>query len=319
MEHLSAAVFQILSMIMAFLTSIGTITMPSTQEPITASDGTPLLSFVAFGDSQVSNYNLEREPYVIEMAEDIKNAQLSLDAFVIAGDITENGFKSEYDRVYEDISGLDVGTYIIAAGNHDIRLREYENCSRRVLDFMNKLNNNDESKKQNSLYYSTEINGFKFIVIASEKSNFEDAYISSTQLTWLNEELKSAGGKPVFVITHYPLKDTHGLPDTWSNALWESGSIGDSSDKVKEILNRYENVFFITGHLHTGFGQYTYEKPGNFNSINLPSVGIENKDGDYNEQGCGFLVEVYENSVIFRARNFAKGEYLPDYDLVFNY
>ncbi|MBP9988725.1 MAG: hypothetical protein KBT46_04425, partial [Ruminococcus sp.] len=73
--------------------------------------------------------------------------------------------------------------------------------------------------------------------------------------------------------------------------------------------------FFITGHLHTGMGQYTYEKIDNFHGINLPSLVVDNKDGDCNENGIGFVMEVYDNHVLFRARNFMQGTYIPENDI----
>ena len=80
-------------------------------------------------------------------------------------------------------------------------------------------------------------------------------------------------------------------------------------------MNKYENVIMISGHLHTGIGQYTYEKIENFHSVNLPSTSIVNKDGDYNNAGIGFVIEAYDNHVLFRARDFAQGKYIPEYDI----
>ena len=68
-------------------------------------------------------------------------------------------------------------------------------------------------------------------------------------------------------------------------------------------------------HEHTGFGQYTYQEIDGFYSINLPSFGITNKDGEYNDPGTGYVVEVYDDTVVFKARDFGKGIWLPDYDL----
>ena len=301
MQYLSSAVFQIISIVMSILMATGAIVAPSTDQPIEPAND-PNLTFVAIADSQVSNYLFSREKVFISAADDIKNAK-GLDALVIVGDIAENGCQSEFDRVALDLDGATVANYVMVSGNHDIRLREYAQSSERFLTFMNNLNGNDESKVQTSLYYSTEINGYHFIVLGSEKMRMEDAYISSEQLGWLNNQLAEASKdvKPIFVLCQYPLTTTHGLPLTWGHG------------------NNYDNVFFITGHLHTGFGQYTYEKLGKVEGINLPSVGIENKDGEYNDSGTGYYVEVYDSSVIFRARDFSKGTYLPQFDIEFNF
>ena len=315
MFSLSSIIYKFISLLMSILLSTGAIALPTADEPINqALDGT-YMSFIALGDTQVCNYNPTREEALIASVEDMANSSCPVNALVVAGDIAENGFQDEYDRVYDDLKKTGIKNFIFSAGNHDIRLRDYEQCSERFLNFQNSLNPAD--KAVDKLYYTYTVNGCTFIVMASERSDFEDATITVRQTKWLKEQLDIAAvdGKPVFVVLHYPLKDTHGLPDTWSNSLWESGSIGDDSDTVFEILNEYDNVILITGHLHTGFGQFSYEKIGNIDSVNVPSIGIKNKDGDYNDNGIGYFVEVSPSQVLFRARDFAKGRFLPDYDI----
>lgn len=330
MAHFSDAIFQLISMLMSLLMSFGAITMPGTEDVIKQIENDTVINFVVTGDPQVCNYNPSRETNVIASAEDLKNSETTLDAFIIAGDIAENGFQDEFDRVYEDIKDINAANFIMAAGNHDIRLREYEQSSTRFINFTNSLN--IEQNAVDALRYTYEINGYKFIVMASDKHEFEEAFISDEQLQWLNLELKAAtaDGKPVFVICHYPLAEGHGLPNTWGSAnqpgqpgrLPEytrqddydyTGSIGEQSNAVYDILTKYKNVFFITGHLHTGFGINTYEainEANNVQGINVPSLGINNKDGTYNNPGTGLYVEVTPDEVIFYARDFANGKYL---------
>ncbi len=276
----------------------------------------------------------EREANLISLAEDINNSDIELDAFIIAGDIAENGMQEEFDRVTSHISGFNVKNFIMCTGNHDIRLREYEQSKERFLNFMNGLN--AEENAQNDVYYKYMVGDYTFLVMGSEEGRFEDAYISNAQLQWLNIELKEAtkDGKPVFVICHYPLAEGHGLPNTWGSAnsgagdeslpTYErkddydmTGCIGDQTNDVYDILVKYENVFFVTGHLHTGLGKYTYEtisEENNVQGVNVPSVGIDNKDGVYNNPGTGLFVEVTDSQVIFYARDFRNGKFLSTED-----
>jgi hypothetical protein len=195
---------------------------------------------------------------------------------------------------------------------------------------MNELNGT--TTEYPNAYYKHVVNGYTFLIIASDESRFEDAYISNAQLQWLNVELKeaTATGKPVFVLSHYPLAEGHGLPNTWGSAnnppedveipTYErkddydfTGSIGEQSNELYDILVKYENVFYITGHLHTGFGKYTYEtisEENNVYGVNVPSVSINNKDGVYNNPATGLFVEVTDDQVIFYARDFAEGKFL---------
>ena len=54
----------------------------------------------------------------------------------------------------------------------------------------------------------------------------------------------------------------------------------------------------------------------------MPSLAIVNKDGTYNDAGTGYMMEITEKEVRFRARDFAKGTWVADttgddsYDIV---
>ena len=294
---------------------------PSSDDPIkTGEDTGAELTVAVWADSQISNYIVERTKFFDAACEDITyNVDGKVDSVLIAGDIAENGLQCEYQYIADKLVSARTNSFVNAVGNHDVRLKlSYKNTVKNFCDFTNTLNSNVGSEfTVDSLKYSYEINGYKFIVLGTDRTEFEESYFTEEQLSWLDSELSDATkeGKPAFVICHQPLKYTHGLPDTWNSPIDSAGSIGKQSDEVKEILNSYNNVFFITGHLHTGIGQYTYEKIGNFHSINLPSLTIDNKDGECNENGIGFIMEAYSDHVLFRARNFAKGTYLPDYDI----
>lgn len=293
----------------------GAIAPPSTENPIKPKDAENVnLVFAAFGDTQISNYMFDRYKVFGAAMEDL-HASERMDAVIVAGDVAENGLAEEYQLVYDGLKGLEGCRYIMSAGNHDIRLRSYKQVVKRFTEFSNALNNNVDPV--NALHFSERVNGYKFIVIGSDKATFEEAYISDEQLDWLDSELAAENGAPTFVICHQPLKLTHDLPNTWGNGTnLNAGSVGDQSDEIKEILTKYENVVFITGHLHTGFGDASYETIDNLHIVNVPALSIDNKDGKYNGSGLGYIVEVYDNEIIFRARNLETGEWLTDYDEV---
>ena len=151
---------------------------------------------------------------------------------------------------------------------------------------------------------------------------FEEAYIGAEQLEWLNDELKAADGKPTFVILHQPLKSTHNVENAWNSPDDKAGTVGAQSVALKAIMSKYENVVLVTGHLHSGFGPDNYNNVDGIHAVNVPSLTIENKDGTYNKSGLGYIVEVYEDEIIFRARDMAKGTWVAEtendasYDIV---
>lgn len=312
----SKLAYKIFTLLIALFFSFNAYVAPDSSQPIkTDSDTGAKLTAVLWGDSQVSNYMLKRVPYFYAACEDLeKNIPHSADALIIAGDVAENGLLCEYECVKQKLENANVKNFLVAVGNHDVRLKPYKSVVKNITKLSNSLNTD---LSISSLSYRYDINGYAFIVLGTDKTMFEESYFTDETLNWVDSNLKdaTANGKPAFVICHQPLKLTHGLPDTWNSPFDFAGSIGEQSDKLSEIMNKYENVFFITGHLHTGIGQYSYEKIGKVHSINLPSLTIDNKDGECNDNGIGFVMEVYTDKVAFRARNFAKGIYLPQYDI----
>ena len=311
--------YKAMSAMLAIMAALGMITAPSIDAPINIIDEeSAQLTFIAWADPQISNYMPDRLGTFENAVEDVLNSSVKLDALVIAGDIAENGLVSEYRHLTDRLVKLNsvVDNHIYNFGNHDIRLKAYCIQRDRLVDFYNGIS--QTNKLSDKLYYSYEVNGYKFIVLNSEKQVFEEAYYSDTQLAWLDSEIASTqeSGKPVFVISHQPFQNTHGLPNTWgSPAFLKGGSMGEQGDAIKAIFEKYNNVIFMNGHLHVGFGQYTYEDYGAYKSITLPGLCTNNADG-YEEDGQGYIFEVYEDQIIARARVFATGKYLPEYDFV---
>lgn len=315
--------FKLFALIMSVVYSFnGGVVAPSTDDVIKAAKPDAKLVFATVADPQVSNYMFGRYQSFQEACIDLRNAE-RLDAIVGVGDIAENGLAEEYKLAYDEFAPIDT-RFIMATGNHDIRLRAYSQSTNRIYKFIDALNGEetiaDRVYSEGKLAYSEVVNGYKFIVMGSDKTEFEEAYISNEQLEWLDNELATEKGKPVFVVLHQPLKLTHNLPTTWGNGTnKEAGSVGEQSDDIKAILaNRAKDstVILITGHLHAGFSQYSYEKIDGFHSINVPALSIENKDGEEcgNGSGLTYIVEVYEDEILLRARNCRTGEWLPKWD-----
>lgn len=292
----------------------GTLDAPSAGQPIANENPAEVcLTGVFWGDTQVSDYMLSRQLYVRNSCLDVAAAEADIDVLITAGDIAENGKGSEYRLVADDFALMNnVDNYLLAVGNHDARLRIYKQTVESFTGFCAQV---DPAHPVDGLSFKRDVNGYTFIVLGTDRTEFEESYFTKESLARLDGDLKeaTADGKPVFVICHQPLKLTHGLPDTWNSPDYGAGSIGKQSDEIKAILSKYENVFFLTGHLHTGFGEYTYEECDGVHLINVPSLGIKNNDG-VKERGLGFVFEIYPGRVVFRARNFASGVWLPEFD-----
>lgn len=257
---------------------------------------------------------------------DMDYAYDDLDALVLAGDLTDNGRVEQYENLKKAFESYKpAGEILMAVGNHDTWTDEddaYEPAKENFIKYSYEIT----GRELTECYYTTEINGYTFIVMASEGTS-TSAYISDTQLQWLREEMDKAAekGLPIFVISHWPLAESHGLPETWGDSEPEllDGSFGDQNYEVEAILKDYENVFLISGHIHNGFvndrqqdiyGYTSVESDGSFHSVNLPTFMYMVINGRV-MNGCGYSVEVYEDEVLFRARSFTSGIWYTDYDV----
>ncbi|MBE6716838.1 MAG: hypothetical protein E7573_07960 [Ruminococcaceae bacterium] len=323
----TAFMYKLLVWFISFTSLFGVIAAPATDDPIKSLDADNVkMTAALWGDPQVADYMADRHQYTKNAALDIANAAEDIDALVMAGDITENGKGAEYQLVLDYLSVIDnVEHNIYTVGNHDVRLRIYSQVVNTFSEFClaadEKLDLAALAYKDGKLSYSYEVNGYTFVVLGTDKTVFEESYFSDECLAWFDGELKKAteDGKPVFVVLHQPLKNTHNVQTAWNSPNDNAGTVGAQSDALLETMNKYNNVFLITGHLHMGFSkEWSIHQIGNFTGINLPGIGPDNADGEYNESGTGYMMEVYDSKVVFRARDFAAGKYLPEFDVTVN-
>ncbi|MBE6828269.1 MAG: metallophosphoesterase [Ruminococcaceae bacterium] len=276
-------------------------------------DSSAELNFIVWGDPQISAVSPLRSARVFNACKDIKNAIGKFDALVMAGDITEYGARCEYNMITYLLNPVaDKLSHIFAvSGNHDVRLRNYKKQVRRFSEFLANIKNgvpNSEDK----YFFSYMLNGYKFVFLGSDRSTFEAMYLSGAQLQWLDSELKNAPeGKPVFVFNHQPIKRTNGLPVTFLGRGKWRGSVGWESDRLRAVFEKYNNVIYITGHLHYCTSQYTYEDCGAFKAVNVPTVGVINH-GSFKNFTQGLVFAVYKDEIRVLSRIFGEGRYSPE-------
>ena len=291
----------------------GQVQTPDDSSPILP-DEDALLTFVVWGDPQIAAWSPLRSARLLAACRDLCKMPTPLDVLVLAGDIAENGMLAEYQtmaKLLRQCSGS-FRHLLCVSGNHDIRLRAYKYQLARFNRFIAAVPGGIVGSRDH-YYHKTQINGYTFLCMGSDRASFEGTCISDEQLRWLDQELENAAadGKPVFVINHQTLPHINGLPVTWLGKGDWRGTIGWESEKVRKIFEKYRNIIFITGHLHYGVSQYAYEDCGAFKALSVPTVGVINH-GDYTPDTQGYVVSVYSDKIIARARVFGEGKYVPD-------
>jgi hypothetical protein len=231
----------------------------------------------------------------------------------VVGDNTGNGKEFEYDVLAELLSTYRKSSSPIyyTIGNHDYM---YYDTIEEGLDLFKKR------LGMKNHYYSVEIKGIKFIILGSDTTSGYGS-LSEAQLNWLENELKTAASnKPIFIMIHQPLKNTvAGTLDKLDPNQTSAGFIDSSGTKLRKILKSYPNSFVFTGHSHWTMDSYqsTYVGVGHdANFINCSSVAAP-EDGSGRLAGSqGVFVEVYEDFVVIKGRDFVKNAWISSNQIV---
>ena len=297
------------------------------------------VSFAAISDSHLrGNFKLIFQGMLELGLEDMANAEDRLDAVVFDGDITDGGEIDQWEVFADAVSKYDIAdNKFVVVGNHDTwgpNRDDFNNPEDGVKTTFIHYNKVVSDRDITEMYYSDIVNGYYFIALGSEADHVS-ATISDAQLEWFAGEMKKAAetGLPVFVFLHQPVNQTHGLPYNWElnkDDPDDEGGIGGESDRVTAILRKYDNVFYVSGHIHGGFKNAGYPLGPEYSSveymendngnkitlINLPSyMYFDFVHGGHLVNGCGWVIEAYEDQVLIRARNFATGTWLTGYDV----
>lgn len=247
------------------------------------------------------------------------------DAVVLSGDITNYGDEASVACMYElfdKYCETDPSGWIIATGNHEIgHPEEFTNEEARQ-NFI-KYHKQYTGHNIENVYYSADVNGYTFIMLGDQsEDNWDSCDIYDDQLNFLDTELAraTADGKPAFVVCHVPVEGVNG-----QDIIYEDGGLDpDVTEKVTAIMEKYDNVVFISGHVHTGingpvlndlfgFEFSCVEEHDGVTYVNLPCYGIVNRYGiPWN--GMGFWMEVYEEEIILRARKFNTSRWYANYE-----
>lgn len=267
-------------------------------------------------DTHVEAKELARFGFIKEGFRHLSKADITIDAIVNAGDITNYADEDSLAKYYDVLREYSPAPVINAAGNHDIGHagdRDVTDISREEAkaNFI-RYNNEYLGIEAEDNYYSYEVNGYKFIVIGDEcvdGGHWDAMDILEEQMAFLDSELAdaTADGKPAFVVCHWPVDGMNG-----QETIWPGSGIDLSVNDVKTVMEKYDNVFYISGHMHTGiksdivdkyFKLASVEQCNGVTYISLPTYGLVNMFGIPNS-GTGMQLEVYDDSVVFRPRNF---------------
>lgn len=267
-----------------------------------------LLNFSVLSDVHVEGNNYMRYKVFAKSLQNVRRNQSGNDAILFLGDNTMNGQHLENMLFHGTVHALLRGENVLTVvGNHDIGNGEgdYRKLQNRWYDYTRAF----FGRNLTAPYYCEVIGGCCFIVLGPEAQEFYEMAISEAQFAFLADALAKAAetGRPAFVFAHFPTDDAVD-PDL------------QPTDRLTQMLaeyNREHDLFVFVGHTHMPLGNWSFHNYDGYPETYLPRLthlGGENDNELTDITGIGLEVEVYENEVLLRGRNFYTGEWYDEAD-----
>lgn len=313
--------------------------------------GEPLYSFGVFSDVHVnpiaSSKAATRFKNAVKYLADVEKVKF----ICIAGDLTGSGTEAHFKEYIELVTyskskencdnAIDIHD---TTGNHDVE-QGYASY-----DYLKSYANGVEPYNKRRLWYSFTEGNDLFIMFGmygwpGKTYNVGSILFSDDQMNDLEDLLEKNKDKRCFFFTHPPYFTTEkvngvslvtsggsgaiiGLPPPTGNYIGKW-----SGTAFKALMRKYTNVIYFHGHTHMEFFyqedepniNYCLEKfddnsvPG-IHSIHIPSLAVGRElnpagtgwQAPVNVRGGeGYIVDVYENHIVLRGRDFANEKFSP--------
>ena len=264
------------------------------------------LNFSILSDSHIEGTNFPRYKVYTHCLQDVRKNKSGNDAVIFLGDNTMNGQIIENTLFHGAAHMLLPGQKILpVVGNHDIGNGEgdYNKLQTRWYDYTRAFFGKDLEHP----YYYDVIDGCYFIVLGIEEQLVYEMTMTEAQFAWLEDVLAKAAdsGKPVFVFSHYPADD----------AQDENGNT-DRLVKMLADFNKDHDLFYFCGHTHMPLYLFwSFHDSDGFPEIYLPrltELAGADDHGVFGNTGIGIEVELYQNELLVRGRNFYTGQWRVD-------
>lgn len=271
------------------------------------------------------------------MLEDIVSVSPNSIGVISNGDHTNTATDADYEtlvNIYDSVSR--VPNFYISVGNHEFfrygsnpiatgRFSEMKAAYEKYMGrFVPQNAEFSAGKRFDSLSYSMEMCGVKFIFLSTDVCDQNNLTLNANTLSWLEEELAESAepNTPIFIIIHQPMKDSIAGTFSGSSKYKKGADYGavtaDTATELKKILAKFPQVILFAGHTHfdmnsTGIHYVQDEAlPSMFGTagVGYPADTYNTLIGESTKKGQGYYVYVYEDKVLVRGRNFNDGEWI---------
>ncbi len=226
----------------------------------------------------------------------------------ICGDLTQNGTADELSQYKMLVDTWSAGMPVYAiSGNHE------------AYDGIPVTTEKIQPYTGQPFYYAFPCKNDVFILCGCHTKDAGNLF-TVEQLQWLYETLEENRNKRCFVFQHvFPWGDSGNAQGAYAYGDLFAGAMGDV---FKSLMQHFKNTVFFHGHSHMLFKLQASDKKANYSnslgyrSVHIPSLSVPRDIADgvlTDVPGCseGYVVDVYENGIHLRGRDFVNGEFLP--------
>lgn len=291
---------------------------PDPEERPTAVSAEPMLSFFVLSDLHVSMYDESTSRKLRNALEQIVHLDSPADALLLGGDLTDYGMDTEYKALEAILAAYKLPPVYASMGNHEYYHVWIQNGGFSRDTFPNGKTDAQSRDRFMGLFNYTKpykdvvMNGCRLILMSQEAYREErpevgeGAWYSDEQLAWLRAKLReTTDAMPIFIVIHQPLPSAG--QDGGTHQLIRA-------KEFRDILKPHKNVFVFSGHTHQDFDDGTshYSKE-TFHWLMNASVGRTRNRGEA-ERSQGLYVQVFEDRVVVRGKEFADKAWLASAD-----
>ncbi len=294
--------------------AVGRIPLPDAMQ---APQGPKLYSFLVLSDAHITA--AEGTDADTDFIRAMQYANESDAAFTcIGGDVCDGGTEWILGR-YKSLKAQYAAKPVRAiTGNHDVHA--YPN------DVSDEVRAMLEEHYGDPLYY-TFTHGDDVFIMLGEYGWKNNPPFADGELAWLQARLEENRNKRCFVFFHVFNQDegdsgqpTSGFYDHDVYALSEQNATQKAV--FLSLLRHYKNTVWFHGHSHAKFElqavnkNTVYSEACGYRSVHIPSLSKPKNlvDGSVVtelESSQGYVVDVYEDAVVLRGRDFVGGKFLP--------
>lgn len=258
--------------------------------------------------------NIDKSDKIIaaknKVLEDINSWQ-DVGAVAVLGDVVgDTGTDKEYAYAESYFSKLHKPKFFVV-GNHDYIYQNNTSANGSYIKGDTDSRRLQLSKFKKTfalyeLYYAKKVEGYLLIFLSVD--SLDSSYLtqlSSEQLSWFKETLKSNPKVPTIVFFHAPLK---GTLSNYNNTANKPNFIAQPEGEIDEIINNNKQiVLWVSGHTHTPATNASFAS--DINLYRGRVLNVHNADMDRETIWTNSLF-LYPNKIVIRTFNHSTEKWM---------